>query len=41
MSEAESEGEKKKPSPLRGLLVGLVILLIFPATRDILFTLGG
>lgn len=41
MSGAEGEAEKKKPSPLRGLLVALVILLIFPTTRDMLFTLGA
>ncbi|MFI7336078.1 hypothetical protein [Micromonospora aurantiaca (nom. illeg.)] len=41
MSGAEREVEKKKPTPLRGLLVALVILLIFPATRDMLFTLGA
>ncbi|OON32049.1 hypothetical protein BSA16_07640 [Micromonospora sp. Rc5] len=41
MSGAGREGEKRKPSPLRGLLIALVILLIFPATRDMLFTLGA
>ena len=35
-----SEAGKKKPSPLRGLLVVLVVLLIIPCTRHMVIDLA-
>ncbi|MCZ7472776.1 hypothetical protein [Micromonospora sp. WMMC273] len=35
-----SEAGKKKPSPLRGLLVVLVVLLIIPGTRHMVIDLA-
>lgn len=40
MSTSKSEAGKRKPSPLRGLLVGIVILLLIPGTRDVVIDLA-
>ncbi|MFG3641688.1 hypothetical protein ACGF3C_15610 [Micromonospora sp. NPDC047762] len=40
MGTSKSETGKRKPSPLRGLLVGIVILLLIPGTRDVVIDLA-
>ncbi|WDZ83008.1 hypothetical protein [Micromonospora cathayae] len=34
MAGNENKAGRRKPSPLRGILLGVVILLIIPGTRD-------
>jgi len=36
-----SDDKKRKPSPLRGLVVGVVIMLIIPSTRDTVIEMGA